>query len=417
MKNKKLFFNLFLKVPEALIFVLFSIFLVSPLRGKENCLSCHGSKEMVKEDRLFVNEDVFKNSAHGDFSCTDCHKNVKLFDNRHEKVIPEVNCTSGCHQEGRVDESPLLYKDSVHGKAVERGEKEAAKCWDCHTKHNIRSSKDPESSTYRANIPITCSVCHEDMSVVLKFNIHREKPFAHYRKSVHGRGLFEDGLINFSAICTDCHGVHTIKGAPATEASSPKTCGKCHIKILEEYLESIHGREALKRNPHAPLCIDCHGEHSIKFPYDKDAKISPLKVSDTCSECHARPEIMKKYGVPVDRVESFIESIHGIAIGYGYKAVANCTSCHGVHNILPASDPRSNIHPTNLKNVCGQKNCHPGMPEKIATQKIHRVYDKEKKGVRYLQVILVWFVIIILVITFIWVIPDILHRAKERKKK
>ncbi len=417
MKNKKNPINLFTRVTEPLIFILFSIFLASSLSATENCLSCHGSKEIVKEDRLFVNENVFKNSAHGYFSCIDCHKNVKLVDNRHEKIIPEINCTSGCHQEGREDESPLFYRDSVHGKAVERGEREAAKCWDCHTKHNIRSSRDQGSSTYRMNIPLTCSACHEDMTVVLKFNIHKETPYANYRKSVHGRGLFEDGLLNFSAVCTDCHGVHTIKGVPATEASSPKTCGKCHIKIFEEYSESIHGREALENNPDAPLCVDCHGEHSIKFPYDKDAKISPLKVSDTCSECHAKPEIMKKYGVPVDRVDSFIESIHGIAIGYGYKAVANCTSCHGVHNILPASDPKSTIHPANLKDVCGQKGCHPGMPEKIANQKIHRIYGKESKGIYYLKVILVWLVIIILVITFIWVVPDIIHRLKVMRRK
>jgi hypothetical protein len=396
---------------EALFF-LFIPFIYSD----EKCLSCHGNKEVIKEERLFVDKSIFEESSHGSLTCKDCHKNINLIDNRHEKVVPEVNCTSGCHQEGRTEESPIFYKDSVHGKAVERGEKEAAKCWDCHTKHNIRSSKDPKSSTYRMNIPITCSACHEDMTVVLKFNIHKEKPYANYRKSVHGRGLFEDGLINFSAVCTDCHGVHTIKGVPATEASSPKTCGKCHIKIFEDYSESIHGREALRKNPDAPLCVDCHGEHSIKFPYDKESKISPLKVSDTCSECHARPEIMKKYGVPVDRVESFLESFHGIAIGYGYKAVANCTSCHGVHKILPASDPNSTIHPSNLKNVCGQKNCHPGMPEKIANQKIHRVYGKDNKGVYYLRVILVWVVIIILVVTFIWVIPDIVHRVKNRIK-
>ncbi len=408
--------DLYNNILRALILGIFFLSFTPFVHSNEKCLSCHGSKEIIKEERLYLDEVIFKESAHGNLTCKDCHKNINLVENRHEKTVPEVNCTLECHQEGRAEESPVFYKDSVHGKAVERGEKEAAKCWDCHTKHNIRSPKDPKSSTYRMNIPITCSTCHEDMTVVLKFNIHKEAPYANYRKSVHGRGLFEDGLINFSAVCTDCHGVHTIKGVPATEASSPKTCGKCHIKIYEDYSESIHGKEALKNNPDAPLCVDCHGEHSIKFPYDKEAKISPLKVSDTCSECHARPEIMKKYGVPVDRVESFLESFHGIAIGYGYKAVANCTSCHGVHRILPASDPNSTIHPSNLKNVCGQKNCHPGMPEKIANQKIHRVYGKDNKGVYYLRVILVWFVIIILVITFIWVIPDIVHRVKNRIK-
>ncbi|MGQ9618577.1 MAG: cytochrome c3 family protein [Candidatus Aminicenantia bacterium] len=395
------------------------IFLKYNVYANDQCISCHGKKEFVKEERLFVDENLFRSSVHGNFSCTDCHINVKLIENKHEKIVPEVNCTLLCHQtaEEKFGKIFISYKDSVHGKAVERGEKEAAKCWDCHTKHNVRNSRDPLSSTYRMNIPITCSNCHEDMSVVFKFNIHKEKPYANYRRSVHGRGLFEDGLINFSAVCTDCHGIHDIKGVPATEAKSPNTCGKCHIKIFEEYARSIHGREALKGNPDVPLCIDCHGEHSMKFPYDKEAKISLLKVSDTCSECHSRPEIMNRYGIPLDRVDSFIESMHGIAIGYGYRAAANCTSCHGVHNILPASDPASNVHPSNLRDTCGQKNCHPGMPDKIMNQKIHRVYEKEKKGIYYLRVILVWFVIIILVITFIWVVPDIVHRVKMRIKR
>ncbi len=405
------------------IFLFLLIFILSveiTLYSTDICFNCHGIKDVIKDERLYVEKELFLSSSHGNFSCLECHKNIKIVENRHEKVPLELNCTLLCHRDeaGKEQDSPIFYKDSVHGKAVERGEKESAKCWSCHTKHNIRNAKDPLSSTYRANIPITCSACHEDMEVVLKFNIHRERPYANYRKSVHGKGVYEDGLINFSAVCTDCHGVHTIKGVEATEARAPKTCGKCHIKIFEDYSKSIHGKVALEGNPDAPLCIDCHGEHSIKFPYDTEAKVSPLKVSDTCSQCHARPEIMRKYGVPVDRVESFIESIHGIAIGYGYKAVANCTSCHGVHKILPASDPDSTVHSSNLKNVCGQKNCHPGMSEKISTQKIHRIYGKEnKKGIYYLKVFFVWLVIIILVTTFVWVVPDVMHRVKLRLKR
>jgi len=49
--------------------------------------------------------------------------------------------------------------------------------------------------------------------------------------------------------------------------------------------------------------------------------------------------------------------------------VANCGSCHGVHNILPRSDPRSTVHPQNLGRTCGT--CHPGAGERFALGPVH----------------------------------------------
>src|SRR5215813_5512514 len=53
----------------------------------------------------------------------------------------------------------------------------------------------------------------------------------------------------------------------------------------------------------------------------------------------------------------------------GAQTVANCASCHDVHNILPSSDPRSTINRANLIKTCGQ--CHPGVGEKFALSKVH----------------------------------------------
>jgi len=49
--------------------------------------------------------------------------------------------------------------------------------------------------------------------------------------------------------------------------------------------------------------------------------------------------------------------------------VANCASCHGVHNILPSTDLRSTINRSNLVATCGQ--CHPGVTEEFALGKVH----------------------------------------------
>jgi hypothetical protein len=381
--------------------------------ANESCLGCHKVESLQA-------------STHKTLSCLDCHAGLtpRTGDLPHQKKseIPAVNCTEKCHKENqkiRPGLSPLYYPDSAHGKAyIERGEKDVAKCWDCHGKHNIKKTQDPDSVVNRKNIPLTCSRCHANMNVVLKYNIHAEHPYQEYLQSVHGKALFEKGLLTFAAVCTDCHGVHNIEpaGMLHPQAKSPETCGKCHVLILEEYRNSIHGREAFAGNPDVPLCVDCHGEHAVAPAKDVQAPTSKTNVPDTCSVCHARPDVMKRYGVPEDRIQTFIESFHGIAIGFGDQAEASCTSCHGVHDIRQASDPQSTVSPVNLPKTCGQTNCHPGMPEKIAKAKIHRNIHVRKSGAPYyVEKALIWILLIAVALTAVWFIPALLRRIKHIK--
>ncbi|MCJ7487083.1 MAG: NapC/NirT family cytochrome c [Candidatus Aminicenantes bacterium] len=295
-----------------------------------------------------------------------------------------------------------------------------ARCWDCHGRHNVKPSTDPESMVNRRNVPLTCSRCHEDMHVVVKYNIHAESPYQEYRKSVHGRGLYDKGLLDFAAVCTDCHGVHNIQGVGTVHlpAKDPATCGKCHRLVLEEYSRSIHGREALKGNADVPLCVDCHGEHTVAAAASTQAPTSKAHVPDTCSACHARPEIMRKYGVPEDRIKTFIESFHGIAIGLGGTAEASCVDCHGVHDIRPAADPESKVFPANLAKTCGQASCHADMTPKIAGTKIHRDYSQAKSGAPfYVKKFLVWAVFILTALTLVFFIPAIIRRRRGFKTR
>jgi nitrate/TMAO reductase-like tetraheme cytochrome c subunit len=393
------------------------------------CLACHGSAAVLP-DKLKVNEENFAASVHAGLGCTDCHamtaagRAAAPGEPPHPKTLPPPDCTAACHRQATPSEpglSPLAYRDSVHGRAfLERGVKEVAKCWDCHGQHNIRAVADPASSVNRKNIPLTCSGCHEDMSVVIKYNIHREQPYHEYMRSVHGKALFEKGLVRYAAVCTDCHGVHDIKGVgePHLMAKQPQTCGRCHELIFDDYKDSIHGAQALAGNVDSPLCVDCHGEHDIASPEAEGAPTSRRRIQDTCSSCHARPEIMKKYGVPADRISTFIESQHGIAVGYGYRAAANCTSCHGVHDIRPASDPRSRVNPARLRSTCGQVGCHPNMPAAIADAKIHiGPGQKASAALYYIQKILLILVAVALAITVIWFVPGFIRKTRLLKSK
>jgi len=397
---------------------------VSPASSNAACLVCHSSAATAS--RLRINENHLPASVHSALLCTDCHA-VKPGEAKgdvpHQKVIPPPDCTSSCHREEPREQpglNPLSYPDSVHGRAyLERGVGEVAKCWDCHGKHNIRAFADPESTVHRKNVPQTCTVCHEDMAVVVKYHIHSEMPYQEYMKSVHGKALFEKGLVQYSAVCTDCHGVHDIQGVgqPHLMAKQPRTCGRCHELIFNEYKESIHGRQALAGNIDSPLCVDCHGEHGITSPTDEKSPVFSKNIPDTCSSCHARPEIMKKYGISEDKIVTFIDSLHGIAVGFGSKSAATCASCHGVHDILPASDPGSKVNPANLRSTCGQADCHPQMPEKIALSKIHVGPGSRISPVLFfIQRVLIILVFILLFITIVWFIPGFIKKARLLKK-
>ncbi len=398
-----------------------------PLPSSDNreCLRCHGLEASLPPT-LKIDESAFASSAHASLSCTDCHliKEKKASPLPHEKNIPTPDCTASCHrQDIKVEKGlgPLQYKDSVHGRAyLERGEKEVAKCWDCHGKHNIKGAAAPDSTINRLNIPRTCSNCHENMAVVIKYHIHREAPYQEYRQSVHGRALFDKGMVSFAAVCTDCHGVHNIQGVsePHLMARQPATCGRCHEQVYLTYKESIHGQLMIKGDPNAPLCVDCHGEHSIMPPGEASSSAYYQNIPRTCAACHARPDIMKKYGVPADRIATFIESLHGIALEYGVKGVATCVSCHGAHNILPAIDPRSAVNPVNLAQTCNQSGCHRGMPESVARTKIHIGPAATKPGVfSYVERILIIMVILTVAVTIIWFIPGLIRRTRLLTRK
>jgi hypothetical protein len=92
-------------------------------------------------------------------------------------------------------------------------------------------------------------------------------------------------------------------------------------------------------------------------------------LPQTCGRCHENPEISGRFGIAPRRYSTYLGSYHGISVKYGNLIAANCSSCHGSHLILAASDPNSSIHPNNLPQTCGQ--CHPNVGENILKGKVH----------------------------------------------
>jgi cytochrome b subunit of formate dehydrogenase/nitrate/TMAO reductase-like tetraheme cytochrome c subunit len=150
----------------------------------------------------------------------------------------------------------------------------------------------------------------------------------------------------------------------------PATCAKCHTSVQQEFAQSIHGQAISRGNWQAPVCTDCHGIHSIKAHLDPNSSVSAQNLARiTCARCHEGVRLSQELGIPGARASTYLQSYHGLASKLGSQVVANCASCHGVHNILPSSDARSMINKANLVKTCGQ--CHPGVGEKFVLGKVH----------------------------------------------
>ncbi len=115
---------------------------------------------------------------------------------------------------------------------------------------------------------------------------------------------------------------------------------------------------------HAPLtCNDCHA--SIKaYPHENVQKVD-------CSPCHT------------DVVAQYRTSIHATARAGGDTDAATCVDCHGKHDILPKSDPRSTTNRFNIPRTCASchanasvTKAHPVPPPRVIERYFQSVHGK-----------------------------------------
>jgi len=383
----------------------------------DECLACHSDPTLTKEvdgkqASLFVDAGKLKHSVHGDvLSCVDCHTDVK--DLAHAAPPKKITCAQ-CHADAQE-----AYSHSYHAK-MEAAGGAAATCTDCHGgAHEILAADDSKSPVSHGNIPTTCGRCH-GQKFLMESNGESAQAFVSYQESVHGLAI-EKGSKK-AAVCTDCHGSHEILAANDAKSSIykfnvPQTCGKCHTAIAQTFMQSIHGQGISRGNGMAPVCTDCHGIHSIKAHIDPDSSVSEQNLArTTCARCHEGVRLSQEFGVAGNRVSTYLDSYHGLASEGGSVVVANCASCHGVHSILPSSDPRSTINRANLDVTCGK--CHKGVTQKFTLNKVHmdrgtgsgRSSDMGSTGVRWVK--LIYLPLIFLVIGGMFLHNAIIWRSK-----
>jgi cytochrome b subunit of formate dehydrogenase len=248
----------------------------------------------------------------------------------------------------------------------------ALDCATCHSGH--------EQSPHPAGIAKpACESCHPEQA-------------RDYAASAHGKA--RAGGNDGAPSCSLCHGgAHELTSpkSPSFRTAVPDTCAMCHADVVEQYRASVHGQALSRGVNDAPLCTDCHGEHKIVKHTNEASPVHRSHIRETCASCHANVRLSRRFGLPPDRVLSFDASFHGLAARAGSETVANCASCHGAHNILPSSNPKSTIYAGNMAKTCGT--CHPGAGTRFAIGRVHLVQGgTEPAAVRWVRGFY-WFLI------------------------
>jgi cytochrome b subunit of formate dehydrogenase len=317
-----------------------------------SCMECHGDEELVGEidgieKSMFVNIERFQQSSHGENGCVSCHDDIEelphdfelkkvdcsnchesqdeLSDSVHDvdngpkcvdchgmahNILPADNAQSlmhqfrvsnvcaNCHSEEQTIQGEYnvdiykrekLYRESVHAKELENGNKDAPTCIDCHGHHSILPLRNPESKTHFMNVSNTCGQCHESAN-------------QDFLESDHGKSAAYGH--KDAPICTDCHGEHAIfrTSDPRSPVHffnvSKNTCGRCHASIVisekfnipagrvDNFFDSYHGRALQHGSEEVATCVSCHNGHLILGSDDPRSSISKENLVETCAKCH-----------------------------------------------------------------------------------------------------------------------------------
>jgi len=278
-----------------------------------------------------VAEESEDSSRPGNAMCLACHDNPELSTTLPSGEVISMGVDSGA------------FNSSIHGNA-------GLLCIDCHS--NITGYPHPEIDfeshrAYTVSRNTTCSECHNDVNTA-------------YDNGVHKMAL-ADGNLD-AAVCSDCHGAHDTRQLTEQYITISHTCQACHSEVFDLYETSTHGAALLEAgNEDVPGCIYCHNAHDVQGPMNAPFRMSSPNV---CATCHTDETLMGKYDISTNVWDTWVSDFHGKTVVL-FQAVspgqetdkAVCIDCHGVHDILPATDENSSVMKENLLDTC--RKCHP----------------------------------------------------------
>jgi|GEM_PF-149667 len=328
----------------------------------EACATCHAEITEAQHDSIHYR--LLREGNRDVPTCVECHGGHDIT----PPGEPRYKLSQTCGQDGCHTSILDTYAKSAHGSviAAQQDNPYVPVCEDCHGAHEM---PDPRTGEFRAASPELCATCHTDPNVVARYGLSTDV-YRDYRDGIHAQ-LREKDPNAQTPVCTDCHGVHDVKGLRKSTLAASETCAHCHTAIYGEYKQGVHGEALITGNPDVPGCTYCHGAHKIPDPNTPQFRIGQ---PDLCASCHSDAALMAKYGLSHDVYVTYTQEFHGMTVQlyktkwpsasiYCYEAV--CTDCHGIHEIRSHTDPKSSVHPDNLIYAC--RKCHPDAPAQFAS--------------------------------------------------
>lgn len=251
-----------------------------------DCLDCHADKTLSKtnaagkEISLFVELEKLRASAHKTNTCAACHTDLTEKHPDDNVAAKPVNCRA-CHE--RQSES---YRASVHGLALKAGRADAANCKDCHDSHEVLPPISPASPLHISNQAKTCGECHDKEANDLAESVHgkalaagvREAPTCTDCHSEHEIQALtgDEASRKISAdVCSRCHASERLNTKYNLPADRVRT-----------FFDSYHGLASSYGSTLAANCASCHGYHKVLRSTDPNSTIHQAHLVETCGKCH-----------------------------------------------------------------------------------------------------------------------------------
>ncbi len=339
------------------------------------CLGCHGEKGFGRKETgrdLFVDKQRLADSAHGRLRCVECH--AALTSVPHQPFVArEVDCRR-CHTE-----ATSKMRLGAHGVPLAKGDASLPACVDCHGGHEIELLSQEKRPILKERLVAVCVGCHTSEAMAARLNLPRSDVIVGFKNSTHGlrRERAEEGKL---PLCADCHGAHGagLADRGQSKASRAAACGSCHGAQEAQWQGSVHAPAAGADDASACGCLDCHTEHRLRL-WATDAKAAE-KSARSCGACH-EPRPLKGKLALKPASDSGGGVYHGIFVRFGTTYGGACESCHGYHDVRPASHPFSRVNAQNLVRECAK--CHEVGEAALTGMSLHGVSARKPEKPRW----------------------------------
>jgi predicted CXXCH cytochrome family protein len=181
----------------------------------------------------------------------------------------------------------------------------------------------------------------------------------------------------------------------AQSDASDDECFNCHSVVGDEaelYQGDIHFSYGIS-------CAACHGgdpttdDQEIGMSKEKGFKGIPVRKERylVCISCHSDQDKMSSFNSSkeVNQYDNLKKSVHFKPTYNNKGPIADCITCHGIHNIVRVNNINSPVYPTKIVSLCGNchsnasfmKNYNPGLPiDQVAKYKTSTHGIKNSRG-------------------------------------